>query len=144
LYTSIYHYAKKHVVATKWVNWEWMASRRHTIFDKTKATCDELEMIKMMSFKYNCNDEIICQFYSNLYIDVDGQRLMWMTDSQVYEITVRRFAHLLGLDLEFTLSMFSSQKRCTLCMLQVQLLIHQRLRISYQSSTLFIASSVPP
>jgi hypothetical protein len=27
------------------VNWEWMASKRHTVFDKIKATCDELGII---------------------------------------------------------------------------------------------------
>jgi hypothetical protein len=52
-YTSIYHYAKKPAVENKWVNWDWMATRCHTIFNKIKAMCDELEMTKMMSFKYN-------------------------------------------------------------------------------------------
>jgi hypothetical protein len=37
---------------TRWVNWDWMANKRHTIFNQIKATCDELEMTKMMSFKY--------------------------------------------------------------------------------------------
>jgi hypothetical protein len=36
-----------------------------------KATCDELAMTKMMSLKYNWNDEIICQFYATLYFDAD-------------------------------------------------------------------------
>jgi hypothetical protein len=44
-----------------------MAARRHSVFDKIKATCDELEMTKMMSFKYDWNKEIICQFYATLY-----------------------------------------------------------------------------
>jgi hypothetical protein len=57
-----------------------MATRHHNIFNKIKAPCDELEMSKMMSFKYNWNDEIICQFYSTLYFDTDGQKLMWITD----------------------------------------------------------------
>jgi hypothetical protein len=52
-YHSIYLYKKKPVVETKWVNWDWMASRRHTIFNQIKTTCDKLEMTKMMSFKYD-------------------------------------------------------------------------------------------
>jgi hypothetical protein len=85
---SIYLYVKKHVVETKWVNWEWIVTRHHTIFNQIKATCDELEMTKMMSFKYDWNNEIIYQFYATLYFDVDGQKLMWITDRRQYEITV--------------------------------------------------------
>jgi hypothetical protein len=79
-YRSIYLHKLKPVVESQWVNWDWMASRRHSTFNKIKATCDELEMTKMMSFNYNWNKEIIYQFYSTLYFDADGQRLLWMTD----------------------------------------------------------------
>jgi hypothetical protein len=71
-YSSVYLYVKKPMVETKWVNWDWMATRCHTIFNQIKAMCDELEMTKIMSFKYNWNNEIICQFYSTLYFDADG------------------------------------------------------------------------
>jgi hypothetical protein len=80
-----------------------MATRRHTIFNKIKATCDEREMIKMMSFKYNWNDEIIYHFYATLFFDADGQKLTWMTDEQQYEILVRPFAHLLGVEHQLTM-----------------------------------------
>jgi hypothetical protein len=71
-------------VETKWVNWDWMATRRHSIFIQIKATCDELEITRMMSFKYDWNKEIICQFYATLYCDTDAQKLMWMTDGHQY------------------------------------------------------------
>jgi hypothetical protein len=87
-YRSIYLYKKKHVVPAKCVNLEWMATRRHTIINQIKDTCDELEMTKMMSFKYNWNNEIICHFYATMYFDVDAHKLMWMIDRRQYEITV--------------------------------------------------------
>jgi hypothetical protein len=59
-----------------------MVARRHLVFDKIKTTCDELEMTKMMNFKFDWNKEIICQFYATLYFDADGQKLIWMTDGQ--------------------------------------------------------------
>jgi phage terminase large subunit len=59
-------------VPTKEVNWAWMAAKKNSIFNKIKATCDELEMTKMMSFKYDWNEEIICQFYATFYFDVEG------------------------------------------------------------------------
>jgi hypothetical protein len=70
------------MVETHWVNWDWMASRRHTIFNQINATCDELELIKIMSFKYDWNKEIICQFYATFYFDTDAHKLMRMTDGQ--------------------------------------------------------------
>jgi hypothetical protein len=61
-YRSIYLNKAKPVVETQWVNWDWMANKRHTIFNQIKATCDELEMTMMMRFKYDWNKEMICQF----------------------------------------------------------------------------------
>jgi hypothetical protein len=52
----------------------------------------------MMSFKYDWNKDDICQFYSTLYFDVDGQRLIWMTDRPQYEITRLQFDTLLVLE----------------------------------------------
>jgi hypothetical protein len=104
-YASIYRYAKKPVVETKWVNWDSMATRRHFVFNKIKATCGELEMTKMMSFKYDWDDEIICQFYATLYFDATRQKLMWMTDGERCEITVRWFARLLDLEHKLTMEL---------------------------------------
>jgi hypothetical protein len=69
-----------------------MAARRHPVFNKIKATCDELEMAEVMCFKYDWNKEIIYQFYAILYFDADGQRLLWMTDGQWCVITIHEFA----------------------------------------------------
>jgi hypothetical protein len=55
-YHSIYLNKAKPVLETQWVNWDWMANKRHTIFNQIKATCDELEMTKMMSFNYDNNN----------------------------------------------------------------------------------------
>jgi hypothetical protein len=49
-----------------------MATMRYSIFKQIKATCDELEITEMMSFKYDWNKEIIYQFYAILYFDTDA------------------------------------------------------------------------
>jgi hypothetical protein len=104
-YHSFYLHKKKPVVEIKWVNWDWMATRRHTIFNQIKATCNELEMTKMMSFKYDWNKKIICQFYATLYFETNRQKLMWMTDGQRYETTVCVFVRLLGLEHQLTIEL---------------------------------------
>jgi hypothetical protein len=79
-----------------------MTARRHSVFNKIKATCDELEMIEMMSLKYDWNKEIICQFYATLYFDTDGQRFLWMIYGQQCVIIVHEFAWMLGLEHQLT------------------------------------------
>jgi hypothetical protein len=86
-YRSVYLPKRKSVVETKWVNWEWMSRRRNKYFNDIKEACDTLELTKMMCFKYDWNKEVICQFYSMLYFDADGQKLIWMTDRKKYEVT---------------------------------------------------------
>jgi hypothetical protein len=104
-YRSIYLHKLKPVVESQWVNWDWMAARRHSTFNKIHATCDELEMTQMMCFKYRWNKEIIYQFYSSLYFDADGQRLLWMIDGQRCVITVHEFARMLGLEHQLTMEL---------------------------------------
>jgi aromatic ring-cleaving dioxygenase len=60
-------------------------------------------MTQMMSFKYDWNEEIICQFYATFYFDADRQKLMWMTARQRYECIVRRFARMLGHEHQLTM-----------------------------------------
>jgi hypothetical protein len=86
------------VVEAKWVNWEWMKNKRNRYFDDIKVACDTLELTNMMCFKYDWNNEIIFLFYSTLFFDIDGQRMIWMTDKQKYEVITREFAILLGLE----------------------------------------------
>jgi hypothetical protein len=90
-------------IFTRRINWDWMATRRHTILNQIKAACGELELTKIMSFKYDWNKEIIYQFYATFSFDVDAQKLMWMTDGQRYEITVQDFTWLLGLKHQLTM-----------------------------------------
>jgi hypothetical protein len=82
-----------------------MAARRHSVFNKIKATCGELEMTEMMCFKYDWNKEIIYQFYATLYFDADGQKLLWMTDGQWCVITIHEFARMLGLEHQLTMEL---------------------------------------
>jgi hypothetical protein len=102
-YRSIYLHKKTPVVLTKEVNWDLVVAKKNSNFNKIKTTCDELEMTLMMSFKYDWNEELICQFYATFYFDAAGQKLMWMTAGQQYECMVHRFAWMLGLEHQLTM-----------------------------------------
>jgi hypothetical protein len=118
----------------KWVNWDWMTNKRHTIFNQIKATCDELEMTKMMSFKYDWNKEIICHFYATLYFDAMLRSSCGCLQGRSMRSLSEALPVCLGLStslrchqrLGFTLLECSSWMRCSSCMLPVQRLIRPR------------------
>jgi hypothetical protein len=60
--------------------------------------CSGLIGIKdLMELKYDWNDEVILQFYSTLYIDEKSNKLFWMTEDELYSISLVRFTTILGL-----------------------------------------------
>jgi hypothetical protein len=50
-----------------------------------------------MELKYVWNDEVILQFYSTLYLDEMSNKLFWMTDDEIYSVSLVRFAAILHL-----------------------------------------------
>jgi hypothetical protein len=50
-----------------------------------------------MELKYDWNDEVILQFYSTLYLDKKSSKLFWMTEDEIYSVSLVKFAAILGL-----------------------------------------------
>jgi hypothetical protein len=50
-----------------------------------------------MELKYDWNGEVILQFYSTLYLDEKSSKLFWMTEDEIYSISLVRFDAILGL-----------------------------------------------
>jgi hypothetical protein len=50
-----------------------------------------------MELKYGWNDEVILQFYSTLYLDEKSNKLFWMTEDEIYYVSLVRFAAILSL-----------------------------------------------
>jgi hypothetical protein len=51
----------------------------------------------VMELKYNWNDEVILQFYSTLYLDKKSNTLFWMTEDEIYSVSLIRFTAILGI-----------------------------------------------
>jgi hypothetical protein len=41
-----------------------------------------------MELKYDWNDEVILQFYSTLYLDKKSSKLFWMTEDEIYSVSL--------------------------------------------------------
>jgi hypothetical protein len=50
-----------------------------------------------MELKYDWNDEVILQFYSTLYLDKKSNTLFWMTEDEIYSVSLIRFTAILGI-----------------------------------------------
>jgi hypothetical protein len=50
-----------------------------------------------MELKYDWNDEVILQFYSTLYFDKKSNKFFWMTEDEIYSVSLVRFVVILGL-----------------------------------------------
>jgi hypothetical protein len=48
-----------------------------------------------MELKYDWNDEVILQFYSTLYLDKKSNKFFWMTEDEIYSVSLVRFAAIL-------------------------------------------------
>jgi hypothetical protein len=54
-------------------------------------------MKDVIELKYDWNDEVILQFYSIMYLDEKSSKLFWMTEDEIYSVSLVRFAAILGL-----------------------------------------------
>jgi hypothetical protein len=61
------------------------------------AACEHHGIKDVMELKYDWNDEVILQFYSTLYLDEKSSKLFWMTEDEIYSVSLVRFAAILGL-----------------------------------------------
>jgi hypothetical protein len=93
LYETVIMVRRRIVSGAQWVDWNHMAEQQDPIFNQVIATCASRHIKKLMSFHYNCNIEIIAQFYATLFIEAENVSAMhWMTEGEWYQISFDEFA----------------------------------------------------
>jgi hypothetical protein len=68
-------------------------------FGEAKAICEELGLVRLMTFNHPYSKEVICQFYATTQSDVDenGDRsLTWMTKEHLMKASWAEFAQVLA------------------------------------------------
>lgn len=70
-----------------------MANKGNRDFDNIIEGCKERGVYDLMALQYDWNEEVICQFYSTLFIDPSTQgHIHWMTQGIHYDISMARFS----------------------------------------------------
>ena len=53
---------------------------------------------KVMEFRHNWNESVLHQFYATLEVNMEDERLTWMTGKKSFVASFQDFASLIGLD----------------------------------------------
>jgi hypothetical protein len=98
-YLSVYQSKKKHVVNMQWIDWDFIQKEKNNCpaFAEVIAACEHHGIKDVMELKYDRNDEVILQFYSTLYLDEKSNKLFWMTEDEIYFVSLVWFTAILGL-----------------------------------------------
>ena len=96
---------KQPVLVMQWVDWKYMEKAKDSVLKEVVAACNDLNVKRIMGFKYPWCNEIICQFYVTLYVAKDPARTMhWMTCGKWYSVTYDDFSRILGFTREDALN----------------------------------------
>jgi hypothetical protein len=81
------------VSEAKWVHWRHMEEQRDLIYDQVITACESHHLKILMGAQYDCNVEVIAQFYATLYIEEGGgaRKMYWMTEGDWYNIRYEDF-----------------------------------------------------
>jgi hypothetical protein len=79
------------------VDIEYMRNKKDMHFNMILEVCDFHDIIDLLQFRYNWNQEIISEFYSTLFYDKEEMSFMWMTNGRRFHVKLAQFAQILGL-----------------------------------------------
>jgi len=81
---------KKHVTKEmKWIDWEYLkslASPVKEVVDVVYDRCHEMDLVDIMSFSCNWNEEVVAQFYATLFVEEDGRTVHWLLGGKTLQI----------------------------------------------------------
>ena len=67
---------------SRWINWAYLEE-----FSRIKDLVQHFRgmgLRKVMEFMHNWNESIVCQFYATLEVDMEDERLTWMTGKKSF------------------------------------------------------------
>jgi hypothetical protein len=72
---------KKHVTTEmRWIDWDHLkrlSSPVKEVVDAVYDRCSEMDLVEIMSFRCDWNEEVVAQFYATLFVEQDGRTIHW-------------------------------------------------------------------
>jgi hypothetical protein len=75
-----------------------MENKHDPIFNRVIATYQAKHLRDIFAFMKDWNNEVIAHFYATISFEEHGgtRKILWMSESQWYEVSYSHFARLLG------------------------------------------------
>jgi hypothetical protein len=97
-YNSVYEGKRNPMVPMQWTDWAFLEKNKKDCpaFRDAIEMCEYHGLKKIMAFQYDCNQEVILQFYSTFFFHKNSSGITWMADGVKYSISIGQFASILG------------------------------------------------
>ena len=90
----------KHVTTEmKWIDWNYLrrlADLVKDVVDAVYTRCQEMDLVDIMSFQCNWNEEVVAQFYATLFIVENGRIIHWHLGGKMFTYNMADFSILFG------------------------------------------------
>jgi hypothetical protein len=89
--------SKDHMtIDMKSINWELLRSLNIPAVNDAIDICHAKGMTNVMAINYDWNEEVVAQFYANLYIRRETRTFHWLLQGKPLSVSYERFAQILG------------------------------------------------
>jgi hypothetical protein len=95
-YESVILSKENLTIDMKSINWDTLRSLNILAVNKAIDTCHSKRMTNIMGLNYDWNEEVVAQFYANLYICRETKTFHWLLQGKPLSISYERFAQILG------------------------------------------------
>jgi hypothetical protein len=103
-YQTMLYLKSSPVVKQQYVDIEYMWNKKDMNFNKVLEAYDLHEIIGLLQFRHNWNQEVIAKFYSTLFYDKKERIFIRMTYGRRFHVQLTRFAQILGLSSHLDIS----------------------------------------
>jgi hypothetical protein len=80
----------------KSINWDTLRSLNIPAVNEAIDICHAKGMTNIMGINYDWNEEVVTQFYANLYICRETKTFPWLLQGKPLSVSYERFAQILG------------------------------------------------
>jgi len=91
---------KKHVTTEmKWIDWAYLKRLATPVKEVVNAVydrCQEMDLVDIMSFTCNWNEEVVALFYATLFVKESGRTLHWVLGGKQFTYNMAQFSTLFG------------------------------------------------
>jgi hypothetical protein len=95
-YESVIRSKENMTIDMKSINWDTLRSLNIPAVNEAIDICHAKGMTNIMGINYDWNEEVITQFYANLYIRRETKTFHWLLQGKPLSVSYERFAQLLG------------------------------------------------